>query len=903
MEKRGVSLCIFLFLLIFMGANPISSQSNNQLPKISNQVLNNLNQEDQVEIIISLNITNKSILEEINESFNVTSISQTKPSLTLIVDKEDLSKLNNLSYVKKIIKEPEFRTSLQDSVNIINASKTWKLRQDNLNLTGLGQTICIIDSGVNYSHSDFGSCTTSQLLSGNCEKVIGGYAFYNPKNSSNPNDIMGDSDHGTHVAGIIAADGTIKGIAPEAKLVILKACGPTSSCDSQALLDSLNWCVNNASVFNISVISISIGTTAVYTDYCDSEWTDLTDAINSAVAKNISVVVAASNDGSSTSIALPACIRNSTPVGSTTELDAISNFSNRNWLVKLFAPGSEINSTILSGGYGSLSGTSMATPHVSGAIALLKQYLQLTSRTNTTKQIETIFFNTGKLFSEGSNNFSRINVYNAIISQDNQNPNITLISPNNSILTSDSNQTFRCNATDLSLKNVTFYLWNSTSLYNQTSYNISGSSYNLEINLTNLPEENYKWNCLGVDENSNYIFYNTNYTLTLGGVLTALSYPINSTYTNISRNNFSCNSSSPTSYNLVNVTFYLWNSTSLVYNETKIITGQTNSSSFNYSFTQEENYKWNCLSENNNSNVAFSSTNYSIVYDSTPSNITLISPSASYSDTTSSKSFDFQFNVSDTNLISNCSLIISGDSNYINFNLTINKSLTNVFSKTLSSGSYNWYVNCLDLSGNSANSETRTIILTTPEITTSSGGGGGGGGTVALPKVITNSQMQQGYTEQLTQSSKLTFQISSQSHTITTTKISGNNLEIIIRSDPINLTLFVGQEIKLSINSSDYYNLYLKLNSILNNKANLTIKEINERIIVNATEGMVEDNESNQEVSETPEITKDVTKNDYIIYLIILFVIFLLIVYYIIRQFRINKQKNIRRINLSDLKK
>jgi len=163
--------------------------------------------------------------------------------------------------------------------------------------------------------------------------------------------------------------------------------------------------------------------------------------------------------------------------------------------------------------------------------------------------------------------------------------------------------------------------------------------------------------------------------------------------------------------------------------------------------------------------------------------------------------------------------------------------------------------------------------------------------------------MQQGYTEQLTQSSKLTFQISSQSHTITTTKISGNNLEIIIRSDPINLTLFVGQEIKLSINSSDYYNLYLKLNSILNNKANLTIKEINERIIVNATEGMVEDNESNQEVSETPEITKDVTKNDYIIYLIILFVIFLLIVYYIIRQFRINKQKNIRRINLSDLKK
>jgi len=182
------------------------------------------------------------------------------------VTKKGLEKLKNNQYVKRIDISYPNSISLGDTVSIVNATKTWKVIQNSSNVTGKGETICVIDSGIDYTHPDLGGCTTDEFLAGNCSKVIGGYDIKNGDN--NPID---DNGHGTNVAGIIAANGSIVGIAPDAKLVAIKTQGSDGLGSQDDLISGIEWCTNNASNFNISVISMSLGcTTATYAIHCDN---------------------------------------------------------------------------------------------------------------------------------------------------------------------------------------------------------------------------------------------------------------------------------------------------------------------------------------------------------------------------------------------------------------------------------------------------------------------------------------------------------------------------------------------------------------------------------------------------------------------------------------------------------
>ncbi|MBI2632720.1 S8 family serine peptidase [Candidatus Pacearchaeota archaeon] len=618
------------------------------------------------------------------------------------IGKEDLNKLQQQDFIEKIEEVGVRHIMLQDSVVLINASRTHSLGISSVNLTGRGESICVIDTGVNYSHESLGNCYGNNSVSSGC-KVVGGYDFVN--SDSDPRD---DHGHGTHVAGIAAANGSIKGVAPGARIIGIKVCDSGGACSDDDIIAGINWCVGNSTTYNISVISLSLGS-GLYSTYCNND--SLAPAINSAVGANISVAIASGNglnndgNGNSNQIASPACVQNATAVGATDKSDSITSYSDRNSLMSLLAPGgtssstmSQINSTCLGGGYCGNQGTSMATPHVSGSIALIKEYLSLTGRTRTAKQVETILNNTGLRISDSASgiNYTRINAYQAIISIDNFPPNVTLLSPGNNSVSVNQNQTFRCNMTDLSLKNVSFYLWNSSSVFNQSFRSISSNAIAFEINITNLALGAYNWNCLVADENNNTAFAISNFTFTIASLDVNLLSPNNGLKTRQNQT-FSCNA---TSNNLfINMSFYIWNSSGAITNITnRSLNGTQNTTNISFNFTLQDDYQWNCLFVNNQSALSFASNNYTISYDLTSPRTNITSPiNASYYNSA-------RLNVS---LNENGSCIYSFDYGNNNYSMVSsdNKNFSAVNSTLLQGDYYNVTFYCNDSAGNINNSD------------------------------------------------------------------------------------------------------------------------------------------------------------------------------------------------------
>ncbi len=252
--------------------------------------------------------------------------------------------------------------------------------------SGAGRKLVILDTGYNYLHAELQS------------SYLGGKDFVN-----NDNDPFDDNGHGTHVAGIITADGVdsnARGIAPDVGIISGKVLAADGSGYFSDVAAAIYWAVDGqdgifgtSDDFNADAISLSLGTSKpyVYKGYCDSVMPDLTNAINYAVGKNVAVVVAAGNDGKA-GVSVPGCISFATTVGAVNFLDKIASFSGNGKAVDIVAPGVGIYSTWLGNGYSSLSGTSMATPMVSGVVALIKA----SKPGYSVQQVENALFKTSK---------------------------------------------------------------------------------------------------------------------------------------------------------------------------------------------------------------------------------------------------------------------------------------------------------------------------------------------------------------------------------------------------------------------------------------------------------------------------------------------------------------------------
>lgn len=208
------------------------------------------------------------------------------------------------------------------------------------------QEIAVIDTGVDYTHPD---------LDG---KTIRGYDFVD--NDYDPMDLDG---HGTHVAGIAAAETNnatgIAGTAPNTRILAVRVLGADGSGTLTDIADGIRYAADAGA----EVINLSLG--------CDCSTTTLQNAVNYAWNKGVVLVAAAGNDGVRTTFE-PASYSNVIAVGAVDSSNRKASFSNYGTWVDVVAPGVDIASTYPGNRYVYLSGTSMASPYVAGLAALLK---------------------------------------------------------------------------------------------------------------------------------------------------------------------------------------------------------------------------------------------------------------------------------------------------------------------------------------------------------------------------------------------------------------------------------------------------------------------------------------------------------------------------------------------------
>ena len=296
---------------------------------------------------------------------------------------DNLAELPGLKHFKE---DPKVHALLEDSVYQIKADYAWGNA-----ITGEGITVCVVDTGIDYTHPDLQN------------KVIAQYNFY-----SDTGDAMDDNGHGTHCAGIIASQGPIyRGVSYDVSLMAAKVLDYDGSGYASDVILGINWAVAQGA----DVISLSLGE-GQYPGTCD--FTDLAQAVNDAVDAGVVVACAAGNDGNPNAMVAPACASKVIAVGSVDKTDSIASYSDGGPELDLVAPGGdtlggknypEIVSCfstevannplyclyylldqcydylfVVDGSrYIRAVGTSMACPHVAGAAALmLSENAQLT---------------------------------------------------------------------------------------------------------------------------------------------------------------------------------------------------------------------------------------------------------------------------------------------------------------------------------------------------------------------------------------------------------------------------------------------------------------------------------------------------------------------------------------------
>ena len=318
------------------------------------------------------------------------------PHLVATVPAADLPRLRRAPHVRSVQVDVPQKIALDSSLAVIRADAA-----HHAGWTGAGTTVAILDTGVDVDHPFLGGRVVAQYCSSSPTGPDQQSLCPNRTTEDDNADI--DSlaacasttssslcDHGTHVAGIVAGNGTgvagapAAGVAPGASLIAMQVftrfndrsfCGAASCVasypsDQLRALDRLAALDTANPSWNIVAANLSLAS-GTYSAPCDTD--PRKGAIDALLAQGVATVVAAGNS-SAAAVSNPGCISTAVTVGATTDADGLASFSNRGALLDLLAPGVGITSSVPDDAWGTSSGTSMAAPHVAGALALLRQH-------------------------------------------------------------------------------------------------------------------------------------------------------------------------------------------------------------------------------------------------------------------------------------------------------------------------------------------------------------------------------------------------------------------------------------------------------------------------------------------------------------------------------------------------
>ncbi|MFF9839068.1 S8 family serine peptidase [Streptomyces sp. NPDC013740] len=337
------------------------------------------------------------------------------PVTTLNVDSAGLEKLAAQPGVVSVTEDVAVPPTLDSTIPIVGADKTAAAGQ-----TGAGTMVAILDTGVAVKHPFLGnrvsveacfstnnpaSGVTSLCPDGTERQEGGGSA----DSESGPCAGSGLCNHGTHVAGIAAGNGQglsgapKAGVAPGAKIIAIQVFsrfGTEESCGVGKAPCVLSYSSDQLAGLEKVLQLKQAGTPVVsanmslgggqYTTACDTDSRKV--AVDNLRAAGVATVISAGNNAYTDAVGAPGCISSAITVGSTMDDDTLSSFTNRGPLLDVFAPGSNVVSSVPGNAYASYNGTSMAAPHVTGAFAVLKQAYPRAS----VSELESLLESTGK---------------------------------------------------------------------------------------------------------------------------------------------------------------------------------------------------------------------------------------------------------------------------------------------------------------------------------------------------------------------------------------------------------------------------------------------------------------------------------------------------------------------------
>jgi major intracellular serine protease len=268
--------------------------------------------------------------------------------------KKEVSIMSEVRLIPFVLEEvmQSAKEEIPYGVQMINAPALWREGE-----MGESIVVAVLDTGCDKSHPEL------------VNRIVGGRNFVDEGRQEDYSDAH---YHGTHVAGTIAAtlnNAGVAGVAPDAKLLICRVLGQDGSGTYEGIIKAIDYAIKwrGACGERVRVISMSLGG--------PNDVPELHEVIKKAILENVLVVCAAGNEGddddNTNEYAYPGAYKEVVQVGAVDKNKRLARFSNTNDEIDLVAPGVDVISTYPGNKYAKLSGTSMATPHVSGAAALL----------------------------------------------------------------------------------------------------------------------------------------------------------------------------------------------------------------------------------------------------------------------------------------------------------------------------------------------------------------------------------------------------------------------------------------------------------------------------------------------------------------------------------------------------